>query len=176
MPRFDSQIVQLVIAAIVALALLMQAIVLLAIFFALRKAAMKIREDFEDIRATVVPFVTDAREFFVKVAPRVEETTADVAAIAHSWRVQSAEIQFAATEIVERARRQAGRLDTMTTGILDAAERAGAFVSDAVAKPMRQLSGILASVKAVVETLRTPEPAPRPKTNHAPSRDPEMFV
>jgi hypothetical protein len=176
MPRFDSQIVQLVIAAIVALALLMQALVLLAIFIALRKAATKIREDINDLSSAVTPFVKDARELFVRVAPRIEQTTADVAAMTHSLRVQSADVQSAAAEIVERTRRQASRIDTMTTGVLDAADRAGAFVSDAVAKPMRQLSGILASVKAVVETLRAPEPAPRPKTNHAPNRDPEMFV
>jgi hypothetical protein len=50
----------------------------------------------------------------------------------------------------------------MVTTVLDKADQAGAVVNDTVAKPLRQLNGILAGVKAVVETLRAPEP-PRAK-------------
>ena len=70
-------------------------------------------------------------------------------------------MQSAANEIVARVRRQASRLDTMLSSVLDAVERAGAFMADAVAKPMRQLSAVLASAKAVVESLRSAEPASR---------------
>jgi len=46
----------------------------------------------------------------------------------------------------------------MFTGVLDTADRAGTLVTAAVATPVRKLSGILASVKAVVETLRSYDP------------------
>ena len=54
-----------------------------------------------------------------------------------------------------RVRRQASRLDTLMTNVLDTVDRASNFMADAVAKPMRQFSAILASVKAAIESLRT---------------------
>jgi methyl-accepting chemotaxis protein len=155
--------------------LLLQAIVLLAIFFAMRKAVQAAQKEIEDLRASAIPFIHEGREFFNRVAPKIEQTSVDLAALTHTLRTQTNELQSASTEFVERARRQVSRLDSMVTGLLDAADRAGAFVSGAVNRPMRQVSGILASIKAVVEALRTPEPAPRTHTNHVPG-DPEMFV
>ena len=66
-------------------------------------------------------------------------------------------MQVAAKDIIARTQRQVGRVDQMLSSIFDRVERAGTFVSDAVAQPMRQLSGVIASVKAVVDTLRDPE-------------------
>ena len=175
MSHLDPQVVQLVFAGVAALALLLQAIVLVAVFFATRKALKTVREDIEDVRSTVMPFINDARQTFERVAPRIEEATADVAALTHSLRTQSDDLKNASSEIIERARRQASRVDSMATGVLDAAERAGAFVNDAITRPMRQLSGILASIKAVVDTLRAPDPVARPRSNPKPG-DPEMFV
>ncbi len=175
MAHLDSQTAQLIFAGVAALALLLQALVLLAIFFGIRKAIATLREDFDDLRTSVTPFVKEAREVFTRVAPRIEETTADVAAFTHSLRAQSDDLKAASAEIIEKARHQASRIDSMTTHVLDAADRAGAFVNDAVSRPMRQLSGILASIRAIVDSLRAPEPASRTRPNHPPG-DPEMFV
>jgi ABC-type transporter Mla subunit MlaD len=175
MAHLDPQTAQLIFSGVAALALLLQAVVLLAIFFGIRKAIGTLREDFEELRSTVTPFIKEAHGVFDRVAPKIEETTADVAALTHSLRAQSDDLKIATAEILEKARRQANRIDSMTTSVLDTADRAGAFVNDAVTKPMRQLSGILASIKAVVDTLRAPEPAARRRANRAPG-DPEMFV
>ena len=48
-------------------------------------------------------------------------------------------------------------------------------MADAISKPMRQLSAVLASAKAAVESLRSYEPAPRSKTDRM-SGDDDMFV
>jgi hypothetical protein len=171
----DSQIFLLVIAGVVALALLLQAIVLVAIFFGLRKGLKAAQKEVADLRASTMPYINDGRDFFTRVAPKIEETTADLAAITHAVRVQTRELQAVTTELVEKARTQGNRLDSMTTALLDSADRAGAFLSSAIHKPMRQASGILASVKAVVETLRAPEPVVRARANQS-AGDPEMFV
>lgn len=170
-----SQIILLIIAGVVALALLLQAIVLLAILFGARKAAKAAQKEIDDLRALALPFVKEGRDFFVRVAPKVEETSVDLAAVVHTLRVECTQLQSAANKFVERASQQASRLDAMTTAVLDATDRAGEFLSQAVHKPMRQFSGILASIKAVVETLRAPEPTVNSHAKRAPG-DPEMFV
>jgi methyl-accepting chemotaxis protein len=175
MSSANTEIVVLVIAGLVALALLLQGIVLLAIYLGARAALRTARKELDDFRAVALPLVKEGREFFIRVAPKMEETSVDLAAVVHTLRVETDQLQSAATQFVERASRQASRLDSMATAVLDAADRAAGFVSNAVNKPMRQLSGILASIKAVVETLRTPEPGTPAQTNHA-SGDPEMFV
>lgn len=173
-----SETILLVIAAVVALALLAQAVVLLAIFIGTRKAITAAQSELAELRASILPFAKDAREFFVRVAPKVEQTCSDMAALTHVARAQTTELQSVATEFIGRARSQVSRLDTMITNLMDGADRAGEFMSQVINKPMRQVSGILASVKAVVETLRAPEPPARVRTNHSAARgaDPEMFV
>ena len=88
--------------------------------------------------------------------------------------MQTADVQSAANEIIARVRRQASRIDTLMTNVLDAVERAGGFMADAVAKPMRQLSAILASVRAAIESLRTSRG--RARSDESPSGDHDMFV
>jgi methyl-accepting chemotaxis protein len=175
MPHIDPQIAQLIFAGVAALALLLQAIVLFLIFIGIRAAITKLRDDFEEFRTSVVPFITEAREVFTRVAPKIEQTTADVAVLTHTLREQSEDLKVATTDIIEKARRQACRLDAMTTSVLNAADRAGTAVNDAVTRPLRQLSAILASIRAAVDTLRTSEPAARARANHPPG-DPDMFV
>jgi|HubBroStandDraft_1064217.scaffolds.fasta_scaffold327283_1 hypothetical protein len=174
MSNLNSQVILLVIAGLVALALLLQGFALLAIFLGLRKAASSLREQLDDVRGSVMPFYKDAREIFVRVAPQIEQTTTDVAALTHSLRTQSDDLQSVTAEILKNTRRQAVRIDSMATNVLDAADRAAAFTSDAVVKPIRQISGVLAAVKAVVDVLRSSN-GTRPRPNSRPG-DPDMFV
>lgn len=173
MTNLDNQTIQLIFIAITALAVLMQAVILLAIFVSVRKTAKSVTEQVEELRNSVMPIIDTTRDLMNRVAPKVEATAADLAEIAHGLRAQTAQMEFAANEIVDRVRRQTGRLDKMFTGGLDGVDRAGAFVADAVSKPVRQISGLLASLKAIVESLRNSSSAHR--ETHAPS-DKDMFV
>lgn len=175
MPKIDNQTVQLVLVAMVALAMVVQAIVLLAAFIAMRKAARDLNEKFESFRSSVTPLIDNTRSLVTRLTPKIEGTADDLAALTHSLRVQVADVQSAAEEMIARARVQSVRLDSMFSHVLDTLDRTGHFMSDAVTKPMRQFSAILASVKAVVESLRSGVPETRPQTDRA-SRDHNMFV
>lgn len=178
MPNVDNQTIQLVFIAVTALAVVMQAIILLAIFVSVRKAAKAVTEQVEDLRSAVMPIIDTTRDLVTRVAPKVEAATSDLAEIAHGLRVQTAQMESAANEIVDRVRRQTGRLDKMFSGVLDGVDRAGAFVAEAVSRPVRQISGLLASLKAIVESLRHSSPAHH--ETHTPSdhtaADKDMFV
>ncbi len=175
MPKFENQTIELALFALVALAMLVQAIVLLAAFIAMRKAALSIDQKLDAFNSSVTPLIDNTRALVTRLTPRIEETADDIAALTHSLRVQTADIQFAANEIVARARIQASRLDGMLSHVLDTMQRTGNFMSDAVNKPVRQFSAILASIKAVVESLRTSAPASRSQADRE-STDKDMFV
>jgi len=162
-----SQILLFVIAGVVALALLTQALVLVALLFVLRKAAASIHGQIEHLSATVTPFINEAREAFGRVAPKIEQTSIDVAAMTRTLRIQSDDAKSVVAQVIHNARRQASRLDSITTDLLDTAGRASAFVSGSLAGPIRQISGILALVKAVVDSLRTPNSSASPRPTNA---------
>jgi len=174
MQKIDNQTLELALFVLVALAMAVQAIVLLAAFIVMRKTAKSVEEKLEEVRSSVMPLVETSRNLIAKLAPKIESTSDDLAAITHSLRVQTAELQTAATEVVARARLQAGRLDFMLSNVLDAADRAGTFMADAVNKPIRQASALLASARAVIDSLRSSVPTPRSQSNQTPG-DSDMF-
>jgi methyl-accepting chemotaxis protein len=182
MPKIDNQSLELALFALVALAMVVQALVLFAAFLAMRKAAQSMNEKLDDISTTVKPILTSmtpiietSRNLITKLAPRIDATSEDVAAIAHSLRAQAVELQSAADEVVERARAQANRFDAMLSNAFDAMDRAGGFVADCINNPMRQFAALLASARAAIESFRTSVPTPRSQSNHAPG-DGDMFV
>jgi hypothetical protein len=177
MQKLDHETILLAFAVITGLAMLLQTIMLLAITVAARKAANSLREEAENLRTSVMPVIYDTRDLvanaqialtgaqeFVasaqavlnRISPRIEAATGDLAKIAEALRVQSAEVQSTAVEILDKVRKQGNRLDLMCTDLLDTVDRAGGFVANAVSAPVRQVSRILGTVKAVVESLRSP--------------------
>ena len=175
MLKLDNQTILLAFAVVTGLAVLLQTFILLAISIIMRKAANSIREEIGSLRASLMPVICDTQEllassretlasaqelvanaqgFLTRVSPKVEEAAGDVAEIARGLRVQTAQMQSSVTEILENVRKQSNRMDHMVSGVLDTADRAGDFVTDVVSRPMRQISGVLAFVKAAVESLR----------------------
>jgi hypothetical protein len=175
MPKLNDQTIELALFALVALAMLVQAIVMFAAFIVARKAAASVDEKLEQFRSSVTPLIDNTRSLLARLTPAIEETADDLSAITHSLRVQSAELQSTTSVLVARAQVQAIRIDAMLTNVLDALDRTSSFVSGAVNKPMRQFSAILASVKAVVESLRSGVPETSRRSNPA-NGDQDMFV
>lgn len=154
MPRLDQQTVQLVIVVAVAVALAIQTIALAVALFIMRKLAKSVQNDLAQMRATAMPVLQDVRELVARVKPRIEEATLDITVLIHALRDQTADVQATADDIIARAKRQASRMDTMFSGVLDAVDRAGSFMAETVSKPVRQLTAFLASARAVVDSLR----------------------
>ncbi len=159
MPNLDNQTIMLAIVAVTALAVLLQAFILLAIFLSVRKAARSLKEQVEEIRSAAMPIIYNTRELMTRVTPYVESTVFDVATMAHGLREQTVQVETTAKDMLERLRKQSSRVDAMLSSVLDGVDRAANFLTDAVGKPARQLKGVLASVKAVVESLRSADGA-----------------
>jgi uncharacterized protein YoxC len=168
MPNLDNQTIQLVIVAAVAVALLLQTIFLLAILSTVRKMSRSLKEEVEDLRSSVMPVIYNTRDLLTRITPQIESTVEDLAGMAHDMRRQTADLQASAKDVLDRVRVQTGRLDSMVSNVLDAVDRASVFVTESVSKPVRQISGLLASVKAIVESLRT---ADSPRHVHTPDDD-----
>jgi ABC-type transporter Mla subunit MlaD len=169
----DHETIELILIAVTAAAVLLQAFVLLAMYLALKKSSRSIVEQIEDLKTSITPFVDNARGFLERVGPKVEGSAADIADVTRRLRVQAAEVEASAAEIQEFVRKQTSRIDEMLSGLLDSVDRASNYVVDVVSGPVRQVSGVLASIRAIVESLRTPIPKP----HETPTvRDRETFI
>ncbi|MGA9128953.1 MAG: hypothetical protein WB425_12520 [Terracidiphilus sp.] len=177
MPKLSHETILMTFIAVTALAMLLQTILLLVISLAVRKAARAMREEAESLRAAIMPVVYDARDFiassqtvvanaqdfiagaqgvFHRVAPKIEASVKDLTEITSSLRKQTADIQSSAQEIMERVRKQSDRVDSMFSSLLNTVDRAGEYVTETVSKPMRQISGVLGTVKSIIESLSGP--------------------
>ena len=161
MQALNNETLMLAFVALTGIALSAQAVILLAIFLSVRKAAKGVKEDIDDLRASILPVVDSTRTVIARLAPKVEAATNDISEMVRTLREKSYEVDESVSEILERLHRQSARLDGMLSGALDTVDRAGEYVAEAVSGPVRQVSAVLASIKAIVGALRAPSPASR---------------
>ncbi len=176
----------IVFIAITGLSVLLQACVLFGMYLTMRKAVSVAKEQAEEYRAKLTPvldssrqligttgemvavtkdLVAQARELIAAVEPQIRVAAEELVYMTQSAHEQVDRLQVAADEVTENVRRQAARVDGMTTTVLNRVDRFGNFLTEAVNVPMRQVSGVVAAAKAIVETLRAPAP---PKTHRVP--------
>jgi len=171
MPNLNHETIELAFIAVTGLAVFFQTIILFAIFLAVKKATKSLKEEVEDLRTSVMPVIFDSRDvlsstraLLTRVGPKLEQSVDDLSAAAGIIKTQAADVEVSARDILVRVRNQTTRVDAMVTNTLNSVDRASGYVLDAVNKPVRQISGLLASIKAIVESLRHSETALR--TNH----------
>jgi hypothetical protein len=192
MPAFNNDTVLIFFVAMAGVAFLVQAVVAIALYVSMRRATTSLREQIDDLRGSIVPVFQASRQIIERIAPRIEPLTNDISRIAANVKIASGDmveiaeklkaeadaVQASAAEVMERVRLQTLRVDGMVTGVLDAADRAGDMMHRAVTAPVRQISGVLAAVKAIVDVLRAPGAAPRSDHSEAnrSEQDKDMFV
>lgn len=169
----DHETIELIFVAIAALALLTQTFILLAIFLAVKKGVGSLKGEVEEIRASVMPVMQKTRDIVERLSPAVEQGVTDLASVARVLRAQAAAVDETIADVLDRVRNETSRIDAMFSGTLDAVDRAGAYVTEVVSKPVRQVSGILASIRAIIESLTTSNPGYREPVIHD---DKDMFV
>jgi methyl-accepting chemotaxis protein len=193
MPNSNIETLLMIFVGITAVAVLLQASVLLGIFLTVRKAVQRGQDQADDVRVKLIPFLDSSKELMesgkdvVKLAkdliksadtliadlePRLESAATELADLARDVHQQANRLQASVDEVAFKARRQADRVDQMATSTLNGLERFGSFVNETVNVPIRQLSGVIAAAKAVVGTLRAPaQSRPRHAPHPAPVAD-----
>lgn len=154
-----------ILVAVIAVVGVVQLVIFFAMLFALRKAAKAAEEHAVELKVKILPLLDQTRELaetaknlLTRVEPRIEAVAIDIAEITRTATLETKKISESVDEMRERMRRQAERVDGMTTSALNGVDRFGQFMNYAASVPMRQVSGIVAAARAVVETLRKPAP------------------
>lgn len=114
-----------------------------------------------------------AKSLIARIEPKLEMASADLADITRTASEEVQNLHRASTEISDRIRRQALRVEAMSNRTLDGVEKASHFVGNAVTSPMRQFTGVVAAAKAIFDTFRRGpgQRAGGPRVNATPIRD-----
>jgi methyl-accepting chemotaxis protein len=173
--------------AAIGVLVLIQAVVMIAMSVSMTKGMRGASDYSDEMKTKIIPVLDQLREMMEtakhlieRLEPRLEAAANDLAEITRTASDEVKKMQASADEIAERVRRQAARMDSLTTSALDNVDRAGRLLNSAVTAPVRQVSGVMAAVKAIVDVLRTPTPgrrraAPDGHAHPEPARD-DQFV
>jgi len=161
----DNHTLLIIFVALTGVSVLLQAIVLIGILSAISKAARVVTDSTQDLKATILPVVHSTRELVERMSPQVMVVTAGLAELTQVVRRETKDVNISVSEIIGRVNTQTARLDAMLTATLDVLERTGTQLENSIAAPVRQVNGVFAAVRAVIDTYRTTQPrrtAPRP--------------
>ena len=82
------------------LALVVEAIVILAAFFLARKTVKKLHADMDELRSKAIPLLSKSHELMEKVSPRIDSISRDMADLSRRAREQGEGFSAAASEIL----------------------------------------------------------------------------
>ena len=134
-----------------AIAVIIQAGILVALFAAVRKTASKVETLATEVSTKAVPTLTTAQEMLIELRPRVQDIVANVEHSARLARAQVERIDATVSDVVDRTRLQVIRADELVNRTLDRVEETSDMVQRTVVSPIRQLAGVLQGVSAGLE-------------------------
>jgi hypothetical protein len=159
--------------AVTAAAVVIQALILIAMYLALRKTSARMEALAEQVKAKVLPTADMVQAMIVEYRPKVDSVVANVAESTSMVRAQMQRVDGLLTDMVDRTRLQVIRTDELVNRTLDKVESASEVVQRTVVFPVRQISGIFHGVTAGLEYLVTNKRKPR---NGSGVPQDEMFI
>lgn len=140
---------------VAALAIVLQAAILTALYFSVRQATERLNRTAADLQARVNPILTRLQILTEDVQPRLTSMVVDASEIVHLARSQAQKVDRVFTEAVDRLRLQIIRADQILTGALETIEETGSRVRRTLWGPMQQASAFIKGVKIGLDVLRS---------------------
>ena len=157
----------LIYTALVAAAMLIEAIALGVLAFVVVKLVKQLGEIARDAQGRVYPVLTTVHELATQgkeiatktdailsdVQPKLERISTNLADTSDVYRAKVADVDELITDATIKARRQSDRVDGMVTTALTRTGEIASQLHHAVTAPARQLSGLVNGAKTTLESL-----------------------
>jgi hypothetical protein len=143
----------MVFVGMVAVALIVQAIALIAMAVGAAKARKRGLEIVEEIRTKMMPIMDNTHSFIQDTAPKVKIITENFAETSHVIRSKAQEFDVTASDLNAKTRAQAARVDGIVTSALNTTTDVAESIQRGIKVPLREVSGILNGVKAGLDVL-----------------------
>ena len=140
---------------VTALAVLLQAIVIIAIFIQLRRTAARVEKTLADFNTKVTPLVSRVQILVDDISPRISGIVADASEITRLARGEAQKLDRILSEALERLRMQLIHVDHILTGAMEAVEEAGSHLRQTVWGPVVKATALIRGVQAGIDFFRT---------------------
>jgi hypothetical protein len=140
---------------VTALAIVLQAIVLIALFVQLRRTAAKVEQTVADLNTKVTPLITRVQILVDEVSPRITGIVADASEVTRLARSEAQKVDRILSEALERLRLQLIHVDHILTGAMEAVEEAGSHLRQTVWGPVVRATALIRGVQAGIDFFRT---------------------
>lgn len=171
MPATQTQLV--IFIGVTAAAVVIQAIILIALFVSVRATSMRMAAMAEEFKTKVLPTVEITQSMLVDMRPKIENTVTNVNEMSTRARAQMERLDATVSDVVDRTRLQVIRADELINRTMDRVEDATETVHRNVVSPVRQASAFVHGVGAALEFLVSGK---RRRNNHVNAPQDEMFI
>jgi ElaB/YqjD/DUF883 family membrane-anchored ribosome-binding protein len=139
--------------AVTALAVLLQAGLLAAMYIAMRRTSAKVESLADEVKNKVLPTAELAHSMMSDLRPKIETVVDNVSVSTMMLRTQMERVDATLTDIVDRTRLQVIRADEFVNSTMDKLEETREAVQRTVVSPVRHLTGLMHGVGAGLEAF-----------------------
>jgi hypothetical protein len=139
--------------ALTAVAILIQAGVLLAMYITVRRSSSKMEALANEVRTKVLPVLETTNSLIVELRPKVETAIANVSDSTTVIRNQIQRLDATLSDVIDRTHLQVIRADDLIGHSMDKLEETTEMLRNAVVSPVRHVSGLVHGISAAVEHL-----------------------
>jgi hypothetical protein len=140
---------------VTALAVVLQAIMLIALFVQMRRTAARVEQTVTDLNSKITPVISGIQILVEDITPRISGIVADASEITRLARSEAQKMDRVLSEALERLRMQLIHVDHILTGAMEAVEEAGAHLRQTVWGPVVKATAMIRGVQAGIDFFRT---------------------
>ena len=161
-----------VFSIVAAIALVVQVVILGALFFELRRTTEKVNKLVGELQTRVGPLLTRVQILLDDTQPKISEMVTDASHIVYLARGQAQKMDRVLTEASDRLRGQLVHADRILSGTLEAVEDAGTKLRNGFWRPVRKASAVVQGIRVGLDLLRSRRAGRRPEEQH----EEELFI
>jgi len=139
--------------AITAAAVLLQACVLAAMFFTMRKTSARMEALATEVKTKVLPTVEQAQILLTDIRPKLLVITENLSEASSTVRAQVQRADATVNDVIDRSRLQIIRADELLTRTMDRVEQTSDMVHKTVISPVRQVSALMQGITVGLDFL-----------------------
>ena len=132
-------------------AVVLQALILVALYLAVRKTSARIEALAGEVKTRALPTIEQANSLMVDLRPKIETMTSNLTDTSNVVRAQMNRIDATMGDVLDRTRLQVIRADELLSKTMDRVEETTDMVHKTVISPVRQVSGLIQGLSAGME-------------------------
>ena len=168
------QTLLIVFIVVTALAVVIQAGVLVSLYISVRKTSSRVESIAGDLQQRAAPALDAATAILNNSRGNLQTLTENLAATSTSLRNQVERVETTMGDLIDRTRLQVIRADEMVSRTLDRVEETSEFVQHTVISPIKQLAGLVSGLTVGLDAFFRRRKGPQ--RSQPQTEDEELFI